>query len=78
MGPPFLVLTRNVSRSGISLVSTRAVATAFLAVELPSAPEETSQVVVHVLRCQPRRSFYEIAGKFLTKMASPEDLSKHE
>lgn len=73
MGPPFLVLTRNISRSGMAMVSTRAVATdAMLGVELPRCPEEASQVVVHVLRCQPMRSFYEIAGQFLTKMVSPE------
>lgn len=79
VGTPFLVLTRNISRSGMAMVSARAVApAAFLGVELPRSPKESSQVVVHVRRCRPVRSFYEIAGKFLTKMISLEDLNEHE
>jgi hypothetical protein len=74
VGAPFMVLTRNISRSGIALVSTRPVNTEFCAVALPSAGEETIQFVVQVVRCRPLRSFYEIGGRFVTRMVEPDEV----
>jgi hypothetical protein len=77
-GSPFMVLARNISRSGIALVSTRSVSATCLAVELPRDPEESLQVVVRVVRCRPLRSFYEIAGSFVTKMVPPREFNGYE
>ncbi len=68
-GASFMALTRNISRSGVALVSTRSVSAPFLAVELPCGPDGAMQVVIQVVRRRPIRCFYEIAGPFLTKMA---------
>jgi hypothetical protein len=75
-GAPFMALTRNISRSGIGLVSTRAACTEFIAVEWPCVSGQGMQLVVQVLRCRPLRSFYDIGGKFLTRMDRSDDGSQ--
>ena len=61
-----MAVTRDISSSGISLVSTRAANSPFLAVELSASYDETIQIVMRVIRCRPLRCFYEIAGPFFT------------
>ena len=67
LGDPFMVMSRSISGTGMALVSTRAVTTGFLAVELSTALGKRMQLVMRVLRCRPIHRFYEIGGKFLTK-----------
>jgi len=67
-GEAFMVVMKDISTSGIALVSTRAVNTKFLALELCAASDENMQLLVHVLRCRIIHRFYEIAGQFLTRM----------
>ena len=65
-GNVHMAVTRDISSSGISLVSTRAANSPFLAVELSASYDETIQIVMRVIRCRPLRCFYEIAGPFFT------------
>jgi hypothetical protein len=72
-GPPFVASTRNISRSGIAVISKWPVNTGLIAVECPCNAGNGSQFIVQVMRCRPLRSFYEIAGKFLTRMIEPDE-----
>ena len=65
-GNVHMAVTRDISSSGISLISTRAANSRFIAVELSISYDETIQVVIRVNRCRPLRCFYEIAGPFFT------------
>jgi hypothetical protein len=67
---PFAAMTRNLSKSGLCLVHTRAVRAKLLAVELSDQQGETMQLVMRLLRCRPVNHFYEVAGAFLVRMAS--------
>lgn len=63
-----LVITRNISQTGIALMSTRATRTPYLAIELPTSPDKPTQMVMRPLRCRPLLCFYEIGGPFVTKV----------
>lgn len=67
-GEAFMVMVRNISTKGVALISTRAVNTKLLAIELGAASTDSMQLVVRVLRCRIIDRFYEIAGSFLTRM----------
>ena len=64
----FMVVTRDISTTGLALISTREVSTELLAIELPAAGGEKMQVVMRLARCRPVGRFYEIAGPFVFKM----------
>ncbi|NQT37549.1 MAG: PilZ domain-containing protein [Planctomycetes bacterium] len=59
-----MAVTRDISTTGLALISTRAASARFLAVELTCPSGETIQVVIRVIRCRPVRCFYEIAGTY--------------
>ncbi len=59
-----MAVTRDISTTGLALISTRAASSRFLAVELACPSGETIQVVIRVIRCRPVRCFYEIAGTY--------------
>ncbi len=63
-----IVITRNISQTGIALMSTRATRTPYLAIELPTSPDNPTQMVMRPLRCRPLLCFYEIGGPFVTKV----------
>jgi hypothetical protein len=46
-----------------------------IAVEWPCRSPMGMQFIVQVTRCRPFRSFYEIAGRFLTKMVQPQPVN---
>ena len=64
----FMVVTRDISTTGLALISTREVSTELLAIELPAAGGEKMQVVMRLARCRPVGRFYKIAGPFVFKM----------
>lgn len=68
IGPAELVLSRNISTSGIALIHTKAVTEKYLALEFDLPLEEKLQVVMEVLRCRPFGPYLEIGGRFVTKM----------
>ncbi len=66
-GDAFLATTINVSQSGLAMLSTRAVQTRAILVDLLRYDAEGLQVIVHPARCRLCRRFYEIAGPFMLK-----------
>ncbi len=66
-GEPFAAVIRNISTSGLCLFSIRAVSAAFLAVEIRMPFGKPRQVLLKVLRCQPARQFFEVAGELISR-----------
>ncbi len=70
-GASFTATSRNISSRGIALVHTHAIAGPFLAVELTDIDGRRLQAAFEVLRCQSLTPYFEIAGKFVTKVYGP-------
>ena len=70
IGEEFIAMSRDISSSGIAIYHTRGVSDRFLALELTAASGEKMRVLLQVLRCRPAGLFYEIAGKFVSRIAS--------
>jgi hypothetical protein len=68
VGDVFIAFTRDISSGGIAMYHTRRVSEKFLAVEIKSTCGEKMRVLVEVLRCSPVGLFYEIAGKFASRL----------
>jgi hypothetical protein len=73
VGPPFMVMTRNISTVGISLIHSEAIDAKRLAIELQASSGGRIQLAVEVLRCQKLGDFYEIGGKLICKIGSSKD-----
>jgi len=67
-GQPFVALTRDLSAGGICLVHTRATNASHVMVVLRAPGLEPMQLVVEVLRCRAIGRFYEIAGRFVSRI----------
>lgn len=67
-GEVFVALTRDISSGGIAMYHTRDVAEKFLALELIAPSGDKLRVLLEVLRCRPAGLFYEIAGRFVSKL----------
>jgi hypothetical protein len=67
-GDPFKAAARDASEGGISLLHTRAVTSAQLALRWQSLglPARQINILLRVDRCQPQGPFYEIAGQFVS------------
>jgi len=67
-GEPFKATARDVSRGGMSLLHTRAVASKYLALRWQGLSSMQSYVTValRLTRCAPMGPFYELAGEFVT------------
>jgi hypothetical protein len=66
---PFLTVARDISTQGIGLLHFQAITEPYLAVDLQPGSGKQMQVIVHVRRCRPRGSFFDVAGEMLTKTA---------
>lgn len=67
-GEHFMAVTRDISSRGLCLFSVQPVDNMFLALKLPDVNGQTLQAVMEVLRCRPSGPFFEIGGKFVTKV----------
>jgi hypothetical protein len=67
-GEVFTAITRDISASGVGLVSTRPVKAAFLSLQLPATQNQPPQWVVRVSRCQPMGGFYDVGTSFVTAL----------
>jgi hypothetical protein len=70
-GDSFAAVTRDISTRGLALYHKRPVEAPYLAVELADHEGKKLEAALEVLRCEPVDSFYEIAGKFVTKVYVP-------
>ena len=74
-GESFAAVTRDISSRGLALYHSRPLESPYLAVELADPEGQKLQAALEVLRCEPVDSFYEIAGRFVTKVYVPPSLS---
>lgn len=63
-GELFLVITRDISTNGMSLVHTRAIESGMLALALRGSRGEQIQVAMRVLRCRPLGDYCPVQAKF--------------
>ncbi len=70
-GDSFAAVTRDISARGLALYHSRPLESPYLAVELADHDGQKLEAALEVLRCEPVDSFYEIAGKFVTKVYLP-------
>lgn len=66
-GEPYYATCSDISCRGISFLHTRAVTDKYLLVEI-SASGRRMRLLMEMLRCQPDRRYYEIAGQFVTRL----------
>lgn len=67
-GEVFIGFTRDISSGGIAMYHTRRISEKYLAVEIKATSGDKLRVLVEVLRCFPVGLFYEIAGKFVSRL----------
>ena len=67
LGEPVQAMTRNISTTGIALISSAPLAGKLLAVDLSDAGDRRIQMVMRVLRNRPIGQFFETAGPFVTR-----------
>lgn len=70
IGEGFIAATRDISSGGIAIYHTRGTSDRYLALELSAPSGEKLHLLLEVLRCRPAGLFYEIAGRFVSKIAS--------
>jgi len=69
-GDPFLVMTRNISTSGIALVHTQPIQEGRIAIELTGASGERIQLALQILRCRELDRFYELGCRYLRRLGT--------
>lgn len=67
IGPSFIVVTRDISTSGICLLHTRAVIAKHLVLAISLPGKSPVQIRVRVVRCRAIGRFYEIAAEFTSR-----------
>jgi hypothetical protein len=79
IGPAVLATTRDVSSSGISIIHSDPFEgdCRFVAIELQEADGVNIRATVEVLRNGPSGPYFEIAGRFVTKVRSLDPFARH-
>lgn len=70
IGEPFIAVSRDISSGGIAMYHTRTVKEKLLALEMTAPAGDKLRVLMEVLRCHPSGLFYEIAGRFVSKLGA--------
>ncbi|HVC95300.1 MAG TPA: hypothetical protein VND64_16510, partial [Pirellulales bacterium] len=65
VGDEFFLIVRNVSATGIGVLSTTPVNSPYLAIELATDGGETLHVAIEVRRCQPIGPCFDVGGRFV-------------
>ena len=76
-GEPFMAVSRDISASGIALFHNRDVPSKFLALEISDPWGNPLRLILNVLRTRSLGLFYEIAGRFVMRMDSPQPSAPH-
>jgi hypothetical protein len=69
VGDEFFLVVRNISATGLGLLSTTPVKSTFLAIELATDGGETLHVAIEVRRCQPIGPCFDVGGRFVLPTA---------
>ena len=75
-GNPVVLLSRNISVGGVSLIHIRPLPAKYLLVHLNYGKSEEIRSVVEVLRCRRIGRFFEIAGNFTAKFGTHDQASE--
>ncbi len=67
-GETLVVLTRDISTNGASLIHTEQLNANYVALQLTSPGGPALQVVMRVVRCRPLGPYFEVAGPFVTRL----------
>lgn len=67
-GEGFNAFTRDISSGGLAIYHTRHIAEKFLALEIKTTSGRRLRMLLHVLRCSRVGLFYEIAGRFVSRL----------
>lgn len=67
-GDPYEVVLRNLSRAGVSILSSRAMVEKYVAIEIKTVANPDLRFVVEILRCSPFGRFYEVAGRIAARL----------
>ena len=70
-GPSVQAVTWNVSAAGIGILHSRAINHKFVKVQLTLSENKILCMLTQVIRCRPLGLYYDIGGRFITRM-SPE------
>jgi hypothetical protein len=70
-GQGFVTTTKDISRKGMAVIHFESIESPFLAVELTDPDGKKFQGAVEVLRCRSLGPYFEIAGKYVTKIYDP-------
>jgi hypothetical protein len=69
VGDEFFLVVRNISATGLGLLSTTPVNSTFLAIEFATDGGETLHVAIEVRRCQPIGPCFDVGGRFVLPTA---------
>ena len=67
-GEPFMAVTKDISTRGIGLLHYEPISSKFLAIRLTDRDGLKLTGAIEVLRCRPVGQFFEVGGKFVTKL----------
>lgn len=67
-GEPFVAVTKDISTRGLAFLHYEAIESKFLVVRLTDLGGRHLTGAIEVLRCRPLDRFFEVGGKFVTKL----------
>jgi hypothetical protein len=74
-GEPFIATTKDISHASITIIHFEPVEAPLLAIQLTDVGGSVLHSAVDVLRCQPVGPYFEIVGKYVTKIYDPKPKS---
>lgn len=73
IGEPFMLMTRDISTTGIALVHTEPIDAKRVVVEMTGAAGECIQIAIEILRSRRVGDFYEIGGRYVAKLVAADE-----
>ena len=70
-GEPFMAMTKDISHASITIIHTEAVTAPMMAVKMTDLGGSVLHSAVEVLRCSPVDRYFEIVGRYVTKIYEP-------
>jgi hypothetical protein len=71
IGDPFIATTKDISNASLTLIHFEALTAPLLAIQLKDLGGSVLNSAVEVIRCQPVGPYFEIVGRYVTKIYDP-------
>jgi hypothetical protein len=78
IGEAFVATTKDLSHASITLIHFEPVTAPLLAIQLKDLGGSILNSAVEVIRCQPTGPYFEIVGRYVTKIYDPQPKPKQE